>query len=263
MLPNGRDHRNTLTHGPVEKVATRIKTLRKALLWFVFCTTALSAKLNSSDYLMDGITEAFTSSQNLILLGTAAVSIFALRNYDDDMQRYSQKHGLMSNTLSHQLDLYGGRWAYPALLGRAMLKSGTRDEKMKRLLCSSSAIGVTIMTTIVIKKATGRLRPNGENRRSFPSGHTSGSFAVAAVVDELYGEKAGAPTYLIAGLVGVHRIHDNQHWLTDVIAGATLGTIVGRGFAAVYRAASNDNSSRLVPERYSRPIIVRLVIPIH
>ena len=134
---------------------------------------------------------------------------------------------------------------------------------MNRLLFSSSAIGVTMMTTIVIKKATGRLRPNGENRRSFPSGHTSGSFAVAAVVDELYGEKAGAPAYLIAGLVGVHRIHDNEHWLTDVIAGAALGTIVGRGFAAAYRTANNDDSSRLVPERHSRPIMVRLVIPIH
>ena len=237
--------------------------MRKAVLWFVFCTTVLSAKLNTSDYLMDGITEAFTSSQNLTLLGTAAVSIFALRNYDDDIQRYSQKHGLMSNTLSHQLDLYGGRWAYPALLGLAMLKSGTRDEKMDRLLFSSSAIGVTMMTTIVIKKAIGRLRPNGENRRSFPSGHTSGSFAVAAVVDELYGEKAGVPAYLIAGLVGVHRIHDNEHWLTDVIAGAALGTIVGRGFISAYRTANNDDSLRLTPERHSRPIMVRLVIPIH
>ena len=237
--------------------------MSKAVLWFVCCTTALSAKLNTFDFFMDGITEAFTSSQNLTLLGTAAVSIFTLRAYDDDIQQYSQKHGLMSNTLSHHLDLYGGGWAYPALLGVAVLKSGTRDEKMDRLLFSSSAIGVTMMTTIVIKKATGRLRPNGENRRSFPSGHTSGSFAVAAVVDELYGEKAGAPAFLIAGLVGVHRIHDNEHWLTDVIAGAALGTIVGRGFAAAYRTAYNDDSSRLVPERHSQPIMVRLVIPIH
>ena len=71
------------------------------------------------------------------------------------------------------------------------------------------------------------------------------------------------PAYLIAGLVGVHRIHDNEHWLTDVIAGAALGTIVGRGFAAAYRTASNGDSSRLVPERDSRPIMVRLVIPIY
>ena len=128
--------------------------MSKAVLWFVCCTTALSAKLNTFDFFMNGITEAFTSSQNLTLLGTAAVSIFTLRAYDDDIQQYSQKHGLMSNTLSHQLDLSGGGWAYPALLGVAVLKSGTRDEKMDRLLFSSSAIRVTMMATVVVKKTT-------------------------------------------------------------------------------------------------------------
>ena len=46
-------------------------------------------------------------------------------------------------------------------------------------------------------------------------------------------------------------------------ASAALGTIVGRGFAVAYRTANNDDSTRLVPERHSRPIMVRLVIPIH
>ena len=91
--------------------------MSKAVLWFVCCTTALSAKLNTFDFFMDGITEAFTSSQNLTLLGTAAVSIFTLRAYDDDIQQYSQKHGLMSNTLSHHLDLYGGRVGIPGTVG--------------------------------------------------------------------------------------------------------------------------------------------------
>ena len=67
-----------------------------------------------------------------------------------------------------------------------------------------------------------------------PSGHISNSFAVAAVANELYGQKVGTVAYLIAGLVAISRINDNDHYLSDVIAGAGLGTIIGRGFAKTY-----------------------------
>ena len=39
------------------------------------------------------------------------------------------------------------------------------------------------------------------------------------------------PAYLLAGLTGVSRIHDNKHYLSDVIFGASLGIALGRGFS--------------------------------
>ena len=80
----------------------------------------------------------------------------------------------------------------------------------------------------VIKVAVGRERPNGENNRSFPSGHASNAFAIATVVERHYGWKLGVPAYVIAGVVGASRIQQDKHYVSDVVAGATLGYIVAR-----------------------------------
>jgi membrane-associated phospholipid phosphatase len=82
--------------------------------------------------------------------------------------------------------------------------------------------------TTVLKLGVGRERPNGEDDKSFPSGHTSNAFAVAAVAERHYGWKVGVPAYTVAALVGVSRLQRNKHYLSDVVAGATLGYVVGR-----------------------------------
>jgi membrane-associated phospholipid phosphatase len=78
-----------------------------------------------------------------------------------------------------------------------------------------------------LKLATQRARPTGDTSDSFPSGHTSGTFASAAVLQGHYGWKVGIPAYLFGGFVGWTRVRDNQHWLSDVVVGASLGTIAG------------------------------------
>ena len=80
----------------------------------------------------------------------------------------------------------------------------------------------------VIKVAVGRERPNGENNQSFPSGHASNAFALAAVAERHYGWKIGIPGYVLAGVVGASRIQQDKHYVSDVVAGAALGYIVAR-----------------------------------
>ena len=82
--------------------------------------------------------------------------------------------------------------------------------------------------TSVVKVAVGRERPNREDTRSFPSGHASNAFTLATVVERHYGWKAGLPAYALASAVAVSRLQRNKHYLSDVMAGATLGYIVGR-----------------------------------
>ena len=53
-----------------------------------------------------------------------------------------------------------------------------------------------------IKAAVNRTRPNGSNH-SFPSGHTSATFATAAVIQQHYGWKVAAPFYALGGYVSV------------------------------------------------------------
>jgi membrane-associated phospholipid phosphatase len=82
--------------------------------------------------------------------------------------------------------------------------------------------------TVLVKEVVRRERPNGEDQRSFPSGHASNAFALAAVAQGHYGWKAGVPGYALAGVIAVSRLQRNAHYLSDVLAGATLGYIVGR-----------------------------------
>jgi len=78
-----------------------------------------------------------------------------------------------------------------------------------------------------IKMSVDRRRPTG-SKHSFPSGHTSATFATAQVIDEHYGWKVAAPFYALGGYVSLSRLVDNQHWASDVIFAAALGIVSGR-----------------------------------
>lgn len=80
-----------------------------------------------------------------------------------------------------------------------------------------------------LKYITHRKRPNGGDNMSFPSGHASNIAAFSASVSEMYDWNPwiAVPLYLTTAFVGVSRIQAQEHYLSDVIAGITLGTIVG------------------------------------
>jgi membrane-associated phospholipid phosphatase len=77
--------------------------------------------------------------------------------------------------------------------------------------------------TYGLKHAFPERRPNGRDNRSFPSGHTSISFASAGYLHQRYGWKVGLPATIAAGLVGVARVEAHEHHWYDVVAGAAIG----------------------------------------
>jgi len=79
-----------------------------------------------------------------------------------------------------------------------------------------------------IKFATQRPRPDGSNNQSFPSGHASVTFATATVIERHLGWRKSMLGYAIATYVAMSRMHDNRHYLSDVVFGAAVGTIAGR-----------------------------------
>jgi membrane-associated phospholipid phosphatase len=82
--------------------------------------------------------------------------------------------------------------------------------------------------TGVMKYAAQRQRPDGSDTRSFPSGHTSVSFASATVLQRELGWKVGIPAYAVATYVGMARIEKQKHFLSDVAFGAAIGILSGR-----------------------------------
>jgi membrane-associated phospholipid phosphatase len=92
-------------------------------------------------------------------------------------------------------------------------------------LISSQIVAQT--TTQVMKFAAGRTRPDG-TANSFPSGHSSSTFATATVLQRHFGWKVGIPAYGMATYVAASRIQTKRHFLSDVTFGAALGIVAGR-----------------------------------
>ncbi len=90
------------------------------------------------------------------------------------------------------------------------------------------AMIVNAAYTGILKYGVQRPRPDGSDNLSFPSGHTSSAFSLATVAEHHYGWKVGVPAFALASCIGLTRIESNRHNLSDVLAGATLGIIVGR-----------------------------------
>jgi len=191
------------------------------LLFELIASSVLYGQAISINQIKSGISYSINNNpSNLILIGGLLGSGISTK-YDDKIQEVYQ--GKILGKSAAKLGDYWGIAGQFIILSR--LKLGSDDFNY-----ATSAIIANGLCTYGIKFITGRMRPDGANRRSFPSGHTSSSFLAATIADDLYGSKIGVPAYLLAGLTGLSRIHDNKHYLSDVIFGASLGIALGKGF---------------------------------
>jgi undecaprenyl-diphosphatase len=106
------------------------------------------------------------------------------------------------------------------------------------VLAVSGLLGVAVVM-VAAKVAVGRSRPPSliavivEDGFSFPSGHSTGSFALAVLGAWMIGRwvlhgwaarvALWASALALAALVGLSRIYLGVHYLSDVLAGAFLG----------------------------------------
>ena len=85
---------------------------------------------------------------------------------------------------------------------------------------------LAIGTTMVLKRAFHTLRPDGSTHNSFPSGHTTQAFAAATFLSEEYKDTykwMPYASYTIASSVGLLRVANNRHYISDVLVGAGIG----------------------------------------
>jgi len=174
-----------------------------------------------------------------LFVGTMATGFAAI--YDDDLAEWiaDPDHGFGKSFEDG---------AQPAVIGAVVagVFVGGRFAGSSRFRAASydllDAFVVNWGYTAALKAVTQRERPNGEDDKSFPSGHTSNAFALAAVADLHYGWKVGVPAYAVASLVAVSRLQRNKHNLSDVVGGAALGYIVGRTVVRVNGGRSETGS---------------------
>ncbi len=126
-------------------------------------------------------------------------------------------------------EVAGGGWAHTAG-AVAVFAAGTATDHGRVRDVGIDLVRAQILTAILtqgIKLPVNRTRPD-RTRFSFPSGHSSGSFATATVLARHFGWKAGLPAYGFAAYVGASRLQENRHFASDVIFGAAIGIVTGR-----------------------------------
>jgi membrane-associated phospholipid phosphatase len=128
-----------------------------------------------------------------------------------------------------------------ALVGTALALPSIRGD-WDGTLQAGGSVGAAWLVTEGLKETFPERRPDGSDRRSFPSGHASLSFAAAATMQNRYGWRVGLPATLVAAFVGYARVRAERHHWYDVVAGAAIGE--ASGFLITSR---HDANVRVLP----------------
>lgn len=176
----------------------------------------------------------FTRTESAVIVGVGASAAWAANQFDDRVATGSLNSESGGSPTLDKLfesgELAGDGYVQiggaVATYGLGKLFRQSAVTELGRDLVRAQLL--TGVMTVSIKTAAGRTRPDGGSQTSFPSGHTSSSFATATVLQRRYGWGVGIPSYAFAGYVAASRINENRHFLSDVIFGAALGILGGR-----------------------------------
>ncbi|HET6228554.1 MAG TPA: phosphatase PAP2 family protein [Longimicrobiaceae bacterium] len=226
-------------------------------------------------YVVGGFTLALLAARPLDARVTAKMQQPAWQ-----ANKYAGRGSTVVRLLAVPGTLVGGAVAYG--YGRA-----THDPTISRVaLHSVEAVVVNGIVTNAGKVVAGRARPykdvnnphdfklfrgwRNPDYQSFPSGHTSSAFAMAAALTAeagVYHPKqrwiVGGVTYTLASLTGISRMYNNKHWASDVVAGAAIGTVTGLTVVRYnYIHRGNTVDRHLVPKnRTGIPIVISIPAP--
>ncbi len=164
--------------------------------------------------------------------------ISSLMLLDNSVRSFSQnERGAVSDGFASGIRRMGQPEVYATLtlglLGAGLISGNHKITQAGVHVGASVALAAGAV--YVGKSLVGRSRPDeigsdGDDfhpltgRVSMPSGHTALAFSLAtSLSDDIHRPWATVGLYSMAGLVGLSRINDNRHWLSDVAAGAVVG----------------------------------------
>ena len=115
---------------------------------------------------------------------------------------------------------------YATLFALKTCSVESRDSWQKMAVTTVASFVASAGVGYVMKSTIHEKRPDGSDRKSFPSGHSIIAFAGATALHKEYGKVSpwiSAAGYSVATFVAVDRVvRDRHHWY-DVAAGAAIG----------------------------------------
>ena len=190
-------------------------------------------------------TKGLFARDNLRPLVIGSLATLATIPLDDEVSDYFQGRSEELGDVGQFIGLAGVVAATGGVLLATPFVENERYRAFSFTLAQSMLLNQALLYSL--KFTVGRTRPNEENDHSFPSGHTSSTFAAATVVNHYYGKKWGVPLYIVAGLVGLSRIEKGKHFPSDVVFGATLGYLSARSAIRGTEHYAQERDWTLVP----------------
>lgn len=216
-------------------------------------------RLLGEDLKQQALSPLHTSKKDWLKVGAVAAATGVVTLANKPINRFATKVRNQSKTVanvSKYITNFGGAYEVYAIAGFYTygLIFRRQKEKTTTVLATQAYITAGILSTVA-KYLFGEQRPyytdpnssksgpifhgpfypfkkglDIHDYSSFPSGHTTAAFAAATVYALEYRDKPLIPiiSYSAATLIGLSRLTENQHWATDVLAGAMLGYLSGR-----------------------------------
>ena len=168
---------------------------------------------------------ALPSVQNLWIAGIGGAGALAAHAVDDTFNQRLQRTGdfFRAGNILGGSALQMGAALGTYVVGRWQDYPKAAHAGMDLLHAQIIAEGLTQG----IKVSVRRERPAGTGF-AFPSGHAAVTVATATVIQRHFGIVWSLPLYGTAAYVAMSRLHDNRHWLSDVVFGVAVGEVAGR-----------------------------------
>ena len=218
---------------------------------FSTATDSLLADIGTlPEVVLENMSDIYLRQDNFIALSLAGAASVAMHNNgsDDKIARNFENNKSLNRFGDRGLDFLGGPGQHFAFTGLWYLFAAANEDHLnqERAWIMLESLSVTGFTTLTLKAARHNKTPNGKPL-AWPSGHTSSSFTVAAVLDEFYGPAVGIPSYILAGAVGYRMMETGDHWGSDVVFGAVLGYITGHSIAGGKKAKLEVAGYQVLP----------------
>lgn len=163
-----------------------------------------------------------------VWLGVVALMV----RQDEEFYGHLQPR-ISSPSTEEAAEFFGSYFLPAAAIGLVWL-----NDRERGLACAEAAAFASL-NTLALKCALGMARPNtgegpvfsgpslDDDRHAMPSGHTAVAFALATVLGAEHPRYKWL-FYAAAVLVGLSRIALEEHWPSNVLAGAVLGLHAGQ-----------------------------------
>ncbi len=260
-----------------------MKTHIVAILFILVCNLNLSAQqsLGVFDNFWSNTKNSFVGKSSWYHVASfGSTYILVASDADREIQDYFQKDPI-GESYGLGAFIFGAVWQ--PIVGGVLYFSSDSKTKTAGSAVLQAALIQTVYTTL-LKGLTGRPDPieggdlankedgicgNSSNSKIFfdfidgctyPSGHTSSVFSLVSSLYAFYPEKPWIAYfgYPIALAVGIGMVESDEHWFSDIVAGALIGHIIGWTVGTNFRKnfeQKNSTYTKATQKHFITPLV--------